>query len=147
MSNKEIKAWKNKVTQGKTVFVAAKLKKIHPVIDKISIQLLKIDLIQYLRITPDDLQASNEIKIIGRTKKPISKPNHPTAIGLHLILDFDYGDIQFFEITSAIKGYGERMVRAIVTSIPEDWKAVVVMDWSRGFWDKMAKKYDNIVIL
>ena len=147
MSNKEIEAWKKKVAQEKTVFVAAKMKKIHPVVDKISIQLLKIDPIQYLRITPDDLLASNEIKIIGRTKKPISKPNHRTAIGVHLILDFDYGDIQFFEITSAIKGYGERMVRAIVTSIPEDWKAIVVMDWSRGFWEKMAKKYDNIVIL
>jgi hypothetical protein len=50
-------------------------------------------------------------------------------------------------MTSAVKGYGERMVRAIVSSIPDDWEAVVVMDWSGGFWAKMAKKYDNIVIL
>ena len=50
-------------------------------------------------------------------------------------------------LTSAAKGYGERMVRAVVSSIPEDWKAVVVMDWSGGFWGKMANKYDKIVIL
>ena len=43
MSNKEIEAWKNKVGQGKTVFVAAKMKKIHPVVDNISKRLLKID--------------------------------------------------------------------------------------------------------
>jgi hypothetical protein len=78
---------------------------------------------------------------------PISKPDHPTAIGVHLIFDFDRNDIQFFEMTSATKGHGEKMVRAIVTSIPENWKAIVIMDWSRGFWKKMAKKYDNILII
>ena len=146
MNNKEIEAWKRKVPQGKTIFVAAKMKKIHPVVDNISMQLLKIDPIQYVRITADNLLASNEIKVIGRTKIPISKPDHPTAIGVHLILDIDKDEIQFFEIT-AIKGYGEKMLRAIVKSIPENWKAVVVMDWSNGFWERMEQKYDNIEIL
>ena len=66
---------------------------------------------------------------------------------IYLISLIAYNEIQFFEMTSAVKGYGERMVRAIVSSIPDDWEAVVVMDWSGGFWDKMAKKYENIVIL
>jgi hypothetical protein len=35
MSNKEIKAWKNKVAQGKTIFVTAKMKRIHPVVNTI----------------------------------------------------------------------------------------------------------------
>ena len=147
MSFKEIETWKVRVAKGKTIFVAKKVKTIHPVVDRIVSRLIEIDRIQYVRVSQRDLQASNEIAIIGRTKITISKIGHPAAIGIHLILDFAYNAIQFFEMTSAVKGYGERMVRAIVSSIPNDWEAVVVMDWSGGFWDKMAKKYDNIVIL
>ena len=110
MKNKEIEAWKRRAPQEKTIFVAAKMKKIHPVVDNISMQLLKIDPIQYVRITADNLLVSNEIKVIGRTRIPISKPDYPTAIGVHLILDIDKDEIQFFEITSARKGYGENMV-------------------------------------
>jgi hypothetical protein len=147
MSNKEIEAWKAQIAKGKNIFVAGKVKTIYPVVDRIVRRLLKIDLIQYVRISQNDIQASNEITIKGRTKTPISTPGHPTAIGVHLILEIDYNAIQFFEMTSAVKGYGERMVRAILTSIPDDWKVAIVMDWSGGFWEKMAKKYDKIVIL
>ena len=147
MSNKEIEAWKAQIVKGKNIFVAGKVKTIYPVVDRIVRQLLEIDLIQYVRISQNDIQASNEITIKGRTKTPISTPGHPTAIGVHLILEIDYNAIQFFEMTSAVKGYGERMVRAILTSIPDDWKVAIVMDWSGGFWEKMAKKYDKIVIL
>ncbi len=147
MSNKEIEAWKAQVAKGKNIFVAGKVKIIHPVVDKIVRHLLKIDLIQYVRVSQNDIQASNEIAIRGRTKTPISTLGHPTAIGVYLILDIDFNTIQFFEMTSAVKGYGERMVRAILTSTPDDWEAAIVMDWSGGFWDRMAKKYDKIVIL
>ena len=95
----------------------------------------------------DLLYASNEIKILGRTKMPVSTPGHPSAVGVHLILDFIFDGIQFFEITSVIKGYGEKMVKAIVTAIPVDWEAAVVMDYSGGFWNRMTEKYDRIVKL
>ena len=39
------------------------------------------------------------------------------------------------------------MVQAVMTALPDDWEACVVMDWSEGFWERMAKKYDKIVIL
>ena len=39
------------------------------------------------------------------------------------------------------------MVKAVITAIPEDWEAVVVMDWSGGFWDRMVEKYETIIIL
>jgi hypothetical protein len=39
------------------------------------------------------------------------------------------------------------MVNAVVTSIPDDWEAAVVMDYSGGFWDQMSEKYDKIVIM
>jgi hypothetical protein len=147
MSNKKIEAWKVQVGKGKTILVATNVKNIHPIVDGIVTNLCEIDLINYVRVTKEDIYASNEIKIIGRTKMPVSTSGHPSAVGLHLILDFRLDGIQFFEITSAVKGYGEKMVKAVVTAIPDDWKAAVVMDWSDGFWDQMSEKYDKIVML
>jgi hypothetical protein len=77
---------------------------------------------------------------------PVSTPGHPSAVGVHLILDFRFDGIQFFEITSAVNGYGEKMVKAVVTAIPDDWEAAVVMDYSGGFWDRMSEKHDRIVL-
>ena len=136
MSNKKIEAWKIQVAKDKSIFVASNVKSIHPVVDRIVTNLCKIDLINYVRVTKEDIYASNEIKIIGRTKMPVSTPGHPSAVGVHLILDFIFDGIQFFEITSAVKGYGEKMVKAVVTAIPDDWEAAVVMDYSGDFWDR-----------
>jgi len=108
MSNKVIEIWKGQVANGKTIFVATKVKTIHPVVDAIVKNLCKIDLIQYVRISQEDIQASNEIEIKGRIKIPISTTGHPSAVGVHLIMDFAPNTIQFFEITSAAKGYGKK---------------------------------------
>ena len=147
MSNKKIESWKIQVANEKTIFVASNVQSIHPVVDSIVTNLFKIDLINYVRVSKEDIYASNEIKILGRTKMPVSTPGHPSAVGVHLILDFIFDGIQFFEITSVIKGYGEKMVKAIVTAIPVDWEAAVVMDYSGGFWNRMTEKYDRIVKL
>ncbi|MGD8889644.1 MAG: hypothetical protein PVF53_14615 [Desulfobacterales bacterium] len=147
MSNKKIEDWIIKFGNEKSIFVASNVKSIHPVVDRIVTNFCKTDFINYVRVTKDDIYASNEIKIIGRTKVPISTPGHPSAVGVNLILDFIINEIQFFEITSAVKGYGEKMVKAVITAIPGDWEATVVMDWSDGFWDRMAEKYEKIAIL
>lgn len=147
MSNKKIEAWKDQVANGKTIFVATKVKTIHPVVDAIVKNLCEIDLIQYVRVSQEDIQASNEIKIKGRIKIPVSTTGHPSAVGVHIILDFAPNTIQFFEITSAVKGYGEKMVRAVMTALPDEWEAAVVMDYSEGFWERMAEKYDGIEVL
>ena len=140
MSNKKIESWKIQVANGKTIFVATNVKSIHPVVDSIVTNLSKIDFINYVRVSKEDIYASNEIKIMGRTKMPVSTPGHPSAVGVHLILDLIFDGIHFFEITSAVKGYGEKMVKAVVTAIPDDWEAAVVMDYSGGFWDRMLEK-------
>ena len=147
MSNKIIEIWKGQAANGKTIFVATKVKTIYPVVDAIVKNLCEIDLIQYVRISQEDIQASNEIKIKGRIKIPVSTTGDPSAVGVHLILDFANSTIQFFEITSAVKGYGEKMVQAVMTALPDDWEAFVVMDYSEGFWDRMAEKYDRIEVL
>jgi hypothetical protein len=147
MSNKKIESWKVRTAKEKEIIVATKTKTIHPVVDSIVNQLLEIDCIQFIRVAKNDIQASNEIAIKGRAKIPISTPGHCTAIGVHLIIEESEKTIQFFEITSATKGYGERIVRATMTSIPDDWEAIVIMDYSFGFWKKMTNKYDKIMIL
>jgi len=147
MSTKEIEAWKVHVAKEKDIFVANNVRTIHPGVDKMVRNLLEIDLIQYLRVSKEDIQASNDTMVRGRTKIPISTQGHPTAVGVHVMLDIHQKAVHFYEITSAVKGYGERMVQAVLKSIPDDWDAAVVMDYSGGFWDKMVKKYDNIVIL
>jgi hypothetical protein len=147
MSNKKIEIWKDKAANGKTITVATKVKTIHPVVDAIVKNLCEIDLIQYVRISQEDIQASNEIIIKGRIKIPVSTTGHPSAVGVHLILDFAHNTIQFHEINSAVKGYGEKMVRAVMIALPNDWEACVVMDYSEGFWERMAEKYDIIEVL
>jgi hypothetical protein len=75
---------------------------------------------------------------------PITKPYHPTAIGIHLIYDCQFKTLEFFEINSPIKGWGEEMVKAALNRLSSDWQPTVVMDWSDGFWDKMKVQYNNL---
>lgn len=126
--------------------VIKKLKSLHPVVENIAINLAEIDIIQYITISEDFLKSSSEITT-GRTKIPITKIDHPTAVGVSLLLELDHKVIQFYELNSPVKGYGSKMVDAVIQALPEDWSAVVVMDWSGGFWDKMRDKHRKIVIL
>jgi hypothetical protein len=42
-------------------------------------------------------------------------------------------------MNSATKGYGGKMVDAVLKDLPKAWNGVVVMDRSDGFWDKIKK--------
>lgn len=126
--------------------VIGNLKLIHPVVDNIARNLAEVDIIKYITISKDYMKASSEITT-GRSKIPITKVDHPTAVGVSLILEMDYNVIQFYEMNSPVKGYGSKMVDAVIRALPDDWSAVVVMDWSGGFWEKMREKYEKIDIL
>jgi hypothetical protein len=54
--------------------------------------------------------------------------------------------VQFYAITSAVPGAGRRMVEAVVGVLPEDWQLVVLLDWSGGFWQRMAREYSRILV-
>ncbi|MFZ0280704.1 MAG: hypothetical protein WAL29_03595 [Bacteroidales bacterium] len=123
-----------------------KKKLVHPVVDNIAVNLAKIDIIKYITISHDYIKASSEITI-GRNKIPITKIDHPTAVGVSLLLELDYKVIQFYEMNSPVKGYGSKMVDAVISALSEEWSAVVVMDWSGGFWDKMREKHGKLDIL
>jgi len=128
------------------VKIAVTVKKNHPVVEKLVYSLAELDFINFIRITPEDLQASSELTL-GRVKIPITKPDHPTASGVHLIIHESFKDIQFYEITSAEKGNGGKIVDAIMNALPADWRACILMDWSRGFWEKMDEKHEKLEII
>jgi hypothetical protein len=44
---KEIETWKVRVAKGKNIFVAKKVRTIHPVVDRIVSRLIEIDRIKY----------------------------------------------------------------------------------------------------
>lgn len=128
--------------------ISRRVQTLHPVAEAMARNLAEVDPIRFIRILPDLLEASSEATA-GRNKIPIVKPGHPSAIGVSAILDFACQEIQFFAITSAKRGYGGRMVAAVMRALPADWRAVVVMewDWSDGFWEHMSEKYANLEIL
>ncbi len=98
-----------------------------------------------VKVTPGFLSASGEA--CGTQRCPVTKPGHPTAAGVSLILDEEHKEIHFYEITSAVKGCGARMVEAVMNALPKGWRAVVVMDWSEGFWKVMRLRHRRIEIL
>ncbi len=61
MSNKKIESWKIQVAKDKSIFVASNVKSIHPVFDSIVSNLFKIDIINYVRVTKEDIYAPNEM--------------------------------------------------------------------------------------
>jgi hypothetical protein len=117
-------------------------KRIHPLALKIATNLSKIDIIKDVKITQDQLYASSETTT-GYVKTPITKPDHPTAVGICLLFDFSHKSVDFFEINSPKPGYGTKMVDAVLRDFPDDWTAAVVFDWSGGFWTKMQEVYSN----
>jgi uncharacterized membrane protein len=67
-------------------------------------------------------------------------------VGVELLVDAESRVVQFYAITSAVKGCGWKIVAAVVAATPADWQLVVVMDWSGGFWQRMAEEYPRLVI-
>ncbi len=132
LSNKDTTIWKLK-----------KVKAIDPIIDDAVKRLANLEIIKYVRVTDDSIQASNELKG-NKRKLPATEPFHPSAVGIYLVYDFDYKYMTIMEINSAVRGWGEKLVRASVTGLPQDWEVALVFDWSSGFWEKMEQKFNHI---
>ena len=140
--NKRIRNWCDEVGNGKTIIVSKEIKTVPPLFDRIVRNLAQIDIIRYIKVRPDFLADSNEIK--GGSRDPVAEPHHPTATGVSLIVDFPLQCIQFYEMNAARKGYGQKMVAAVLDGLPEEWEVCIVMDWSDGFWEKMKAKYPSV---
>ena len=125
---------------------ATNVKKVHLVYQQISEDLANIDILRYVKIYNGSIKASNFLSDNGK-KEPIIKMGDKDIVGVELLVDIPNKTIQFYSITSSVKGYGEKIVSSVVNSVPKDWKIVVVMDWSMGFWQVMAERYTRLVVL
>lgn len=67
-------------------------------------------------------------------------------IGVELLIDPDHFTVQFYSLASSEKGYGRKIVDAVVNATHDDWNLVVVMDSSGGFWERMLEEYPRIVV-
>ncbi|MDO9579194.1 MAG: hypothetical protein Q7J06_01290 [Bacteroidales bacterium] len=126
-----------------TIWKLKKVKAIDPIIDDAVKSLAELEIIKYVRVTDNSIQASNELAG-NKRKLPVTEPFHPSAVGIYLVYDFEYKVVQIMEINSAVRGWGEKLVQASLMGLPQDWKVAVVFDWSSGFWDKMEQKFNHI---
>jgi hypothetical protein len=125
---------------------ANNVKKVQHIYNKISVALADVDILRYVKIYNGSIKASNFLSENGK-KEPIIKIGDEKIVGVELLVDIPNKTIQFYSITSSVKGYGEKIVSSVVNSVPEDWEIVVVMDWSMGFWQVMADRYPRLVVL
>ena len=124
---------------------AGNVKKVDPIYTQISEELSGIDILRYIKIYNGRIKASNIISTNGK-KEPVVKEGEKNVVGVELLIDVQNKVIQFFLITSSIKGYGEKIVSAVTNSAPKEWNILVLMDWSDGFWQIMAKRYPRLVV-
>ena len=110
-----------------------------------AISLAQIPQLQYIKIYPDRLAASNILSQDGK-KNPVVKVGAEGMVGVELLIDPSTKVVQFYALTSTIKGCGRKMVEAVLQATPEDWQVAVVMDWSGGFWTKMAQEHPQLVV-
>jgi len=126
--------------QGKQIWVVTGVNELDDLIVKMAINLAELDFIKYVRICDKYLAASSE-NYPKRPKVPVTIDGHQSAFGIEIIYHLHYKIVDFYSINSPVKGYGGKMVEAIMSDLPHDWQPSVTMDWSNGFWDKMAEKY------
>ncbi len=134
------------ILDGKRIFKATNVRKIHPVFIDLAESLSHIDALNYIKIYNDSLCASNQLST-NKKKHPVTTMNQEGIIGVELLIDPAISTVQFYSLTSFQKGYGRKIVEAVVRATPDDWSLVVAMDWSGGFWDRMIEQYPQIVVL
>jgi len=124
---------------------AGNVKKVDLIYTQISEALSGIDILRYIKIYNGRIKASNVISANGK-KEPIVKEGEENLVGVELLIDVQSKTIQFFLITSAVKGYGEKIVSSVANIAPKEWDILVLMDWSDGFWQVMAERYPRLIV-
>ena len=124
---------------------ARSVKRIDPVVQSLAEHLAEIPELRHVKIFPVRLTASNVLSEDGK-KNPVVRVGADGIVGVDLLIDGEAKVVQFFGLTSAIKGCGRKIVAAVVNATPEDWHLAVAMDWSGGFWRRMAEDYPRLLI-
>jgi hypothetical protein len=107
------------ILDGKRIFKATNVRKIHPVALDIAESLSHIDALNYIKIYNDRLCASNQLST-DKKKHPVTSMHQQGIIGVELLIDPDIFTVQFYSLASSEKGYGRKIVDAAVRGTPDD---------------------------
>ena len=129
---------------GERIRKAHSVRRIDPIYQDLAVGLARIPELRYVKVFPGRLTASNVLSEDGK-KNPVVKIGGEGLVGVELLIDESTKVVQFYALTSAVKGCGRKMVAAVVGATPKDWHLAVVFDWSGGFWDKMMAEHPRLV--
>ena len=136
---------KSTFIDGERIRKSHSVRQVPRIFELLAISLTQIPELRYIKIFPERLTASNVLSDDGK-KNPVVQVGGDGLVGIELVIDTATKVVQFYAITSAVKGCGRKMVEAVVGATPEDWHLAVVFDWSGGFWQRMAQDYPRIVV-
>jgi hypothetical protein len=127
------------------ILKASNVRIIDPVYLNLAESLATIDILNYIKIYNERIKASNLLSE-NKKKEPITEIGKDGVVGVELLIDPDNKIIQFFSIISNQKGYGRKMVKAVLDATPDDWFLLVFIYSTGGFWEKMIEEYPRIVV-
>jgi hypothetical protein len=128
---------------GERVRKAHSVRTIYPVVRSLATSLAAVPDLRFVKIFPERVAASNVLSQDGK-KNPVVTIGAEDLVGVELLIDVPHKIVQFHALTSARKGCGRQIVEAVLEAVPEDWFLPVLMDWSGGFWERMAKEYPRL---
>jgi hypothetical protein len=134
------------IIDGKRIFKATNVRKTHQVSLDLAESLSHIDILHFIKIYNDRICVSNLLST-DKKKHPVTTMHQEGVVGVELLVDPGIMTVQFYSLASSPKGYGRKIVDAVVRGTPADWNLIVVMDWSGGFWDKMLEEYPRIIVV
>lgn len=130
---------------GERLRKAHSVRHIAPVFQRLAISLTRIPDLRYIKIFPERISASNVLSNDGK-KNPMVTVGAERIVGVDLLIDVSTQTVQFYALTSAVKGCGRKIVEAVVGATPGDWHVAVPFDWSGGFWRRMSADYPRLVV-
>ena len=67
-----------------------------------------------------------------------------TATGIDILYSLEYKGIEFFDICSPIDLNRNKMVKAVLSELPNDWDASSALGWHGDLWEEMEKEHKNV---
>jgi hypothetical protein len=130
---------------GERIRKAHSVKRVEPIQERLAIALGAIPELRYIKIFPERLAGSNVLSADGKMN-PVVQVGAEGLVGVELLIESESQVVQFYALTSAVQGCGRKIVGAVVSATPEDWHLAVLLDWSGGFWRRMAEAYPRLRI-
>jgi hypothetical protein len=90
---------------GERVRKAHSVRRIDPLFQDLAVGLARIPELRYIKIFPERLAASNVLSEDGK-KNPVVKVGTEDLVGMELLIDESTKVVQFYALTSAVKGCG-----------------------------------------